>query len=97
MASAKSEESREGVPLTHLDEPLFDDSDATKRDVTEVLQKQVRDFPVINLQSSSYNKSFGGDPAPNSPKQLVVEYRIDGKAGKATFDENTVIMLPTPE
>jgi len=72
-------------------------SDATKRDVTEVLQKQVRDFPVINLQSSSYNKSFGGDPAPNSPKQLVVEYRIDGKAGKATFDENTVIMLPTPE
>jgi HEAT repeat protein len=72
-------------------------SETTKRDVTEVLQKQVREFPVINLQSSTYNKSFGGDPAPNSPKQLVVQYRINGKPGKATFDENSVIMLPTPE
>jgi HEAT repeat protein len=72
-------------------------SDSTKRDVTVILKKQVRDFPVINLPSSSFNKSFGGDPAPNSPKQLVVQYRIDGKPGNVTIDENGVIMLPTPE
>jgi hypothetical protein len=69
----------------------------TKRDVTEVLKKDVGDFPVINLHASTFNKSFGGDPAPNAPKHLIVEYRMDGKHGKATFTENDVIMLPTPK
>jgi HEAT repeat protein len=67
------------------------------RDVTETLKKDASDFPVINLHSSSYNKSFGGDPAPGSVKHLVVQYRLDGKSGKATFAENDVIMLPTPK
>jgi HEAT repeat protein len=69
----------------------------SQRDVTELLKKDVGDFSVINLHSPSFNKSFGGDPAPGSTKQLVVEYRIDGKNGKATFAENDVIMLPTPQ
>jgi hypothetical protein len=30
-------------------------------------------------------------------KHLVVQYRLDGKSGKATFAENDVIMLPTPK
>ena len=69
----------------------------SKRDVTEMLKKDVGDFSVINLHSSSFNKSFGGDPAPGATKQLMVEYRLDGKSGKATFAENEVIMLPTPK
>jgi HEAT repeat protein len=69
----------------------------TQRDVTEVLKKDVGDFSVINLHSPSFNKSFGGDPAPGATKKLVVEYRMDGKDGKATFAENDVIMLPTPK
>jgi hypothetical protein len=69
----------------------------TQRDVTETLQKDVGDFPVINLHSPSYNKTFGGDPAPGAVKQLVVKYRIDGKSGNASFAENAVIMLPMPK
>ncbi len=70
---------------------------ASKKDVTEALQKDVSDFPVINLRASSYNKCFGGDPAPGSEKQLVVHYRMDGKSGNASFAENAVIMLPMPK
>jgi HEAT repeat protein len=69
----------------------------TQKDVTDTLQKEVRGFPVINLRSASYNKSFGGDPAPGSVKQLIVHYRIDGKPGNASFPENSVIMLPMPK
>ncbi len=69
----------------------------SQRDVTEVLKKDVSDFPVINLHATSYNKSFGGDPAPGSVKQLVVQYRMDGKSGNASFAENEVIMLPMPK
>ena len=67
----------------------------SQRDVTKVLQQQVRDLPLIPL-TGNYNKSFGGDPAPNSAKQLKVEYRIDGRPGQAAFPENAVIMLPMP-
>lgn len=68
-----------------------------RKDVTEVLQKQARDFPLILLGKRSYNASFGGDPAPGVTKELKVEYRINGKAGAATFPENAVIVLPVPE
>ena len=67
------------------------------KDVTEVLRKRVRDVRLIILPSSKYNASFGGDPAPGTPKQLRVQYRINGKAGEASFSENTTILLPMPE
>jgi hypothetical protein len=66
------------------------------KDVTEALRRHVRDFPLIVLSSSSYNSSLGGDPVPGVVKQLKVQYRINGKAGEATFAENDTIMLPTP-
>jgi bifunctional non-homologous end joining protein LigD len=37
MGAAKSSESRAGVPLTNLDQPLFDGADATKRDLVDYL------------------------------------------------------------
>jgi HEAT repeat protein len=72
-------------------------SGQTQRDVTDTLRKRLHDLPLITLPKASYNKSFGGDPAPGSQKQLVVEYKINGKEGKATFAENQAIMLPTPK
>ena len=66
------------------------------KDVTEALRRHVRDFPLIVLPSSSYNASFGGDPAPGIVKQLKVQYRINGKAGEASFAENATIVLPVP-
>ena len=48
MSAAKSDESRDGVPLTNLDQPLFDGADATKRDLVDYLDA-VRDriIPVL--------------------------------------------------
>jgi HEAT repeat protein len=68
-----------------------------QKDVTEVLQRQVRDVPLITLPSPSYSTSFGGDPVPGTVKQLKVQYRINGKAGEASFQEDAIVMLPMPK
>jgi hypothetical protein len=70
---------------------------ATQKDVTETLRKQVAGLQMISLPSSGYNESFGGDPVPGTVKQLKVQYRINGKAGEATFPENALILLPMPK
>lgn len=72
-------------------------SGATQKDVTAVLRKQAGDLPLINLASPSYNTNFGGDPAPGSVKQLKIQYRINGKAGEASFPEDAQIILPMPK
>ena len=70
---------------------------ARQKDVTETLQKQVGDVPLITLPSPSYSASFGGDPVPGTPKILKVQYRINGKAGEASFPEDAIVMLPMPQ
>jgi len=70
---------------------------STQKDVTGVLRKQAGDSPLILLASTSYNTSFGGDPAPGTKKKLHIEYRINGKAGEASFAENALIVLPLPK
>lgn len=70
---------------------------ATQKDVTDTLRKQVTGLQMITLPSSGYNESFGGDPVPGTVKQLKVQYRINGKAGEATFAENALILLPMPK
>ncbi len=66
------------------------------KDVTEHLQRNVGQLPIISLPSASYNTAFEGDPAPGVVKQLTVEYKIDGNQGEASFPENAAIILPTP-
>jgi HEAT repeat protein len=66
------------------------------RDVTDVLQQHVRGLPVIPL-GGTFNKTFGGDPAPNAPKWLKVRYTINGKSGEARIAENQSIVLPMPD
>ncbi len=70
---------------------------STQKDVTAVLKQHVQGFPTISLPSALYNEAFGGDPVPNTPKQLKIQYKINGKAGEATFDENAPISLPVPK
>ncbi|MBI5761241.1 MAG: PBS lyase [Planctomycetales bacterium] len=72
-------------------------SGTTQKDVTAVIKKQAGDLPLITLASASYNTSFGGDPVPNSTKQLKIQYRINGKAGEASFAEDALIILPLPK
>lgn len=70
---------------------------STQKDVTAILRKQVGDLPLIALPSPSYNNSFGGDPVPGSPKQLKIQYRINGKDGETTLAEDSLIILPAPK
>lgn len=70
---------------------------ATQKDVTAIVKKQAVDLPLITLAAEGYNASFGGDPAPNTVKQLKIQYKINGKAGEATFAENALIVLPMPK
>jgi HEAT repeat protein len=67
------------------------------KDVTGILRRQIGTLPVIMLSSSSYNTSFGGDPAPGSAKKLTIQYKIDGKPGQASFAEDALIILPIPK
>jgi hypothetical protein len=70
---------------------------STQKDVTDALKQHLQGLPLINLPSANYNESFGGDPVPNTPKQLKVQYRINGKSGEVTLDENAAIVLPMPK
>ena len=65
--------------------------------MTESVRQHVRGFPLIVLPSSKYNAAFGGDPARGVVKQLKVQYRMNGKAGEASFEENATIVLPAPK
>ncbi|MBX9791008.1 MAG: DUF3395 domain-containing protein [Pirellulales bacterium] len=72
-------------------------AEGKQKDVTELLQKCVDGLPLVLLPSPSFNESFGGDPAPDVAKTLVVEYRMNGRAGEATFAEDALIALPMPK
>ncbi len=67
-----------------------------RKDVTQTLQKCVDTIPLILLPAGNYNDSFGGDPAPGTPKILKVQYQVNGKSGDVTFPENAPIVLPMP-
>ncbi len=72
-------------------------SGTMQKDVTSILQGLVGKLPIVNLPKSTYNTSFGGDPAPDKPKQLKVTYKLNGKTGEATFAENAVIIFTVPK
>ena len=67
------------------------------KDVTELLQKQAADLPLISLPSANYNECFGGDPAPGKVKQLKIQYRMNDKDGEVTLAENSLVILPMPK
>ena len=49
-----ADEERDGVPLTHLDQPLFDGADATKRDLVDYLDAMGdRILPVLRDRALS--------------------------------------------
>src|SRR5688500_8648182 len=49
MARSSAGESRDGVSLTNLDQPLFDGADATKRDLVDYLDA-VHDRIILTLE-----------------------------------------------
>lgn len=67
------------------------------KDVTEILRKHAKNYRIIFLPSTRYNESFGGDPASGIAKQLKIKYRINGKDGEVSLNENATIVLPMPK
>ena len=67
------------------------------KDVTATLRKYAKNYRIIFLPNTSYNESFGGDPAQGIVKELKIQYRIDGKEGDVTLRENAMIVLPMPK
>jgi len=70
---------------------------AQNKDVTAILRRYAKDCRVIFLSGASYNQSFGGDPARGKVKQLKIKYRIDGKQGEVSLNENAPVVLPMPK
>src|SRR3954467_12725693 len=89
MSPAKSEESRDGVALTNLDQPLFDGADATKRDLVEYLDG-VRDriLPVLEDRPLSVIRVHRGQEAfmqknvPKSTPEWVRTVELWAEASK---------------
>jgi HEAT repeat protein len=67
------------------------------KDVTAILRKYAKSYPIIFLPSMSYNDNFDGDPAQGVAKRLTVKYRIDGKEGEVSLNENAIVVLPIPK
>src|SRR3954466_9750714 len=72
VCAKDADESRDGVPLTNLDQPLFDGADATKRDLVEYLDA-VRDriIPLLEDRPLSVIRVHRGQEAfmqKNVPK-----------------------------
>src|SRR3954453_14782778 len=87
--SAKSDESRDGVPLTNLDQPLFDGAGATKRDLVDYLDGvHDRIIPVLEDRPLSVIRVHRGQEAfmqKNVPKytpEWVPTERIWAEASK---------------
>ena len=64
--------------------------------MTAIVRRHARNYRVIFLPSSQYNEAFGGDPASGVVKYLKIRYRIDGKEGEVTLNENATVVLPMP-
>src|SRR4051812_2441018 len=81
MAPSKADESRDGVPLTNLDQQLFDGADATKRDLVDYLDG-VRDriIPVLKDRPLSVIRVHRGQEAfmqKNVPKYTPSFVKIE--------------------
>jgi len=64
MSAKREGESRDGVPLTNLDDPLFDESGATKRDLVDYLDAVAdRIIPVLEQRPLSVIRVHRGQEA----------------------------------
>jgi bifunctional non-homologous end joining protein LigD len=72
MTAKRESQSRDGVPLTNLDEPLFDEAGATKRDLVDYLDGVAgRIIPVLEQRPLSVIRVHRGQEAfmqKNVPK-----------------------------
>ena len=83
MSGKSGGESRDGVALTNLDQPLFDGADATKRDLVEYLDA-VRDriIPELEDRPLSVIRVHRGQEAVHAEERAEV-HAVVGAHGAA--------------
>ncbi|MEJ1110834.1 MULTISPECIES: non-homologous end-joining DNA ligase [unclassified Kribbella] len=88
MAS-KPDETRDGVPLTNLDQPLFDDADATKRDLVDYLDAvherilpELRDRPLSVIRIRPGQPAFMQKNVPKYTPEWVKTVSLWAEASK---------------
>jgi bifunctional non-homologous end joining protein LigD len=89
MAGARDDESREGVALTNLDQPLFDGADATKRDLVDYLDgvgdriiAVLRDRPLSVIRVHRGQEAFMQKNVPKYTPSWVRTVRFWAETAK---------------
>ncbi len=92
MSKAASE-SRAGVPLTNLDEPLFDGANATKRDLVEYLDAvrnriiaELRDRPLSVIRVHRGQEAFMQKNVPRYTPEWVRTVRLWSESSRRDVD-----------
>ncbi|MET0629038.1 MAG: non-homologous end-joining DNA ligase [Acidimicrobiia bacterium] len=91
MATKGAEESREGVRLTNLDQPLFDGADATKRDLVDYLDgvharliPQLEQRPLSVIRVHRGQEAFMQKNVPKYAPDWLSRVEIWAEASKRT-------------
>jgi bifunctional non-homologous end joining protein LigD len=91
MAGSKKDESRDGVKLTNLDEPLFDDAGVTKRDLVDYLDAvsdrilpELRDRPLTVMRVTRGQAPFMQKNVPKYTPDWVATVPLWAEASKRT-------------
>ncbi len=91
MAGRRSDESRDGVELTNLDQPLFEDAGVTKRDLVEYLDQvhdrilpELRDRPLSVIRVTRGQAPFMQKNVPKYTPEWVATVPLWAEASKRT-------------
>ena len=91
MAGSRSDESRDGVALTNLDQPLFDDAGVTKRDLVDYLDSvhdriiaELRDRPLSVIRVTRGQAPFMQKNVPKYTPDWVATVPLWAEASKRT-------------
>ena len=91
MARSRSDESRDGVELTNLDQPLFDGAGATKRDLVDYLDgvhdrilPELRDRPLSVIRVTRGQAPFMQKNVPKYTPDWVATVPLWAEASKRT-------------
>ena len=91
MAGSSGDESRDGVELTNLDQPLFDGAGTTKRDLVEYLDQvhdrilpELRDRPLSVIRVTKGQAPFMQKNVPKYTPEWVATVALWAEASKRT-------------
>src|SRR6266498_5717662 len=89
MDARSGEENRDGVPLTNLDQPLFDGADATKRDLVDYLDgvreriiPELKDRPLSVIRVHRGQEAFMQKNVPKYTPSWVRTVRFWAETSK---------------